>query len=202
MSKIYQKMYLKNKSRAKGNLGGLANNVILRNFYSESQPLSIRRAGFTLIELLVVVLIIGILAAVALPQYNAAVWKSRYAHLMTSVDAIKKSVDLYYMATGRYPFNFEGLAITLPCTISESKRNCYFEKYYCTLNDGTADENGNLLPVIYCIYGEPYLAYGWSVSRRRGYCMAEENSDLANRVCQSMGGEYYGSANGHKNYHL
>ena len=59
-----------------------------------------KNQAFTLIELLVVVLIIGILAAIALPQYEKAVEKSRAAEALILLRAMKNAEDAYYLANG------------------------------------------------------------------------------------------------------
>ena len=68
--------------------------------------------GFTLIELLVVVLIIGILAAVVVPQYQKAVWKSRMTHLISLQKSIALAQKAYYLAHGTYPTQFSQLDIS------------------------------------------------------------------------------------------
>ena len=59
-----------------------------------------KQSGFTLIELLVVVLIIGILAAVALPQYQTAVEKSRLSEVLILMSSLEKAVDLWLLEHG------------------------------------------------------------------------------------------------------
>ena len=79
--------------------------------------------GFTLIELLVVVLIIGILASVALPQYTKAVAKSRYSQLITAGKSLKDAMEVYYMANGDYPQYWGDLDIEFKgCTADTSAR--------------------------------------------------------------------------------
>lgn len=73
-------------------------------------------AGFTLIELLVVVLIIGILAAAALPQYRKAVEKTRATQALSLLKSVSQAMQAYYLANGSYPTTFDQLDVDIPWT--------------------------------------------------------------------------------------
>ncbi len=77
------------------------------------------KLGFTLIELLVVVLIIGILSAIALPQYQKAVEKTRIAEAKILLSSLSNAQDIYILETGDTDggtYDFEQLNISLSGT--------------------------------------------------------------------------------------
>jgi prepilin-type N-terminal cleavage/methylation domain-containing protein len=74
----------------------------------------INKKAFTLIELLVIVLIIGILAAIALPQYQKAVWRSRSSQLQTYLKQLSDAQESYKLANSSYSNNFANLDIDFP----------------------------------------------------------------------------------------
>jgi len=100
------------------------------------------KQAFTLIELLVVVLIIGILAAVALPQYQKAVWKSRFVQAKTMAKTLATAEDVYYLANGTYTLDVDELAIELPNALrtldaGANEKQIVFSWGYCGIRIGT-----------------------------------------------------------------
>ena len=72
--------------------------------------------GFTLIELLVVVLIIGILAAIALPQYRKSVERANAAEALPLLKALWQAQQSHYLSHGSYATKFSDLDVDIPWT--------------------------------------------------------------------------------------
>ena len=159
------------------------------------------KRGFTLIELLVVVLIIGILAAVAWPQYNLAIHRSRYATLKNITNALAAAQELYYLEHGTYATSMDDLDLNIPGTGSSTVRYgssfaCYIEpnKVYCTDKTPATFQ--------YRIYLK-HIDNPAAASRRECLVMhTNDLTDVRNKICQTETGKTAAQAGIDKTWNL
>ena len=68
-----------------------------------------REDGFTLLELITVIILLGILVAIALPNYKVAIIQSREAVLREDLYRFRDLIDQYYADKGKYPASLQAL---------------------------------------------------------------------------------------------
>ena len=168
------------------------------------------KQAFTLIELLVVVLIIGILAAVALPQYQKAVVKSRVSAILPLLQTIVTAQEAYYLAYGDYGYP-SSLDIDMPssCTpTSERGTNWVCGKDFHVVPRTWGGAVASYCPgynedILTCLaHRDFFIRFGFSHCQLSGesncestqigqlpnerICIAQNNSALGEKICNSL----------------
>ena len=152
---------------------------------------AVNKKGFTLMELLVVVIIIGVLAAIALPQYRLIIYKSKYSQLINMVRALGNAEEEYYLVHGQYTNNLEDLSVNLPEGLPQGLEDRYFISNDCGIR-----ADGNSLYMSGMLFkGENRLAaytlhyrYGTLYPGQTHCVIYAGTKELGKQICENLGG--------------
>ena len=156
--------------------------------------------AFTLIELLVVVLIIGILSAIALPQYQKAVTRAQMTQVQVLARHIAEAEVAYCLANGGLTDDFRQLDAGLPdsFTVDTSGKNATDNKtsFSIWVSENAGAVIGEYKDILYL----QSFSVPCRVTSRQ--CRANENDTKGQEICKSMGGVYTATYDDKKSYKL
>lgn len=145
-----------------------------------------KKQGFTLIELLVVVLIIGVLAAMALPQYRVAVGMSRASTMYAFMRGVDQAQQAFYMANNRYATTFDSLSVGIPSGfVKTDEKRITKGRMACHI----MTEHGNAEISIKCTEEITGVVLEKYHNRNNYICWANKTTEIPNQICRNLSGK-------------
>ena len=131
------------------------------------------KKGFTLVELMAVLVIIGLLAGVAVMQFAGITDRAKVKATIANLKVLHDAVDMFYLDTGRYPEEEEGLSVLVeqPSDIENWPPGGYLKTSTVPL-----DGWGNEFFLVRDVDGKPFAIVSYGADSEEGG--EDYNADL------------------------